>query len=239
MKRFLLSVLSTLALLSLNGQRGQASQIPSWGYNFAVTPNSISGTPSGSGAIQFSGYSNVHVAGSNDVFLADFRIVRPNETTSPIFSGIRWTGSLTLSDAYGVSKALAFKSIVNGTFASTAGWLNLDIKPLQPLSTTLPSGWSRATDPNGQKEYVWKSPGGNLYTVDPYVVILGLDYPPGPKGDNIGFGGVNADVQVNNNVNNTTGTPEPSTLVLSCFALGIAGLASRCQWRRVLATQLG
>jgi hypothetical protein len=231
MKWIFLSMISTLTLLGLAGSDAQASQIP-WSYSFTTSPLFVNGTPSGSGTIQIIGSSKVNVDGSGEIFPATLNIVRPNASTSTTFNPTTWTSALTLSDASGVSKPLNFESTISGSF-SPAGWKTLVIAPLQLASSTLPSGWSSVTEADGQKEYIWKSPSGNLYNLTPYIVTFGLDGASSFE-DNITFGGINANVEVG-----TSATPEPSTLVLSCIGLGFAWLTLWCQRRRALATQLG
>jgi hypothetical protein len=245
MKWFFLLPIATLALLCLAGQRAQADQLtsaaPNWSYSFAITPKSIRATPSGSGAIQFDGTSNVKMDVNNaiQVGLGSLVISAVDSTIATIPRGQLWTGALTLSDTSGMSTPLTLQSTVSGTFSSSS--LDVVNTPLQLVSTKLPAGWSIDFASNGNTDYVWKSPRGNTYTVSrPDVYMI----PPPPGGvtsslHSIYHRYISTNIQVQESGNGATATPEPSALVLLCVGLGLAGLASWCQRRRALATQLG
>ena len=125
------------------------------------------------------------------------------------------------------------------------------------------AGWTSIMGSNGQvADYMWKASSGNTYTIP----VADLSFtPPGIPQTTTALsptqlnGAIAANVEVNagtptggtgtggtgtggtgtggTGTGGTASTPEPSSLVLSCFGLGFAGLVS---WRRrrSLAAQL-
>jgi PEP-CTERM motif-containing protein len=212
----------------------QASQLqnsgPNWSYSFTVAPSSIVNS---NVAINFYG-SEGQATGSSNVTLGQIQI-RIGDGATVVPSGSKWTGTLTLSDASGASTPLTFQSTLSGNLSS---W-NIVTSLLQPVSATLPAGWSNLYAPNGQREYVWKSSTGNEYSVTPEKVVIVGGLPSAAQGGSpISIGGyvftanpnaagsIVADVQVSPR----SGTPEPSSLALA--GLGALGLATRLGWGR-------
>jgi hypothetical protein len=232
MKWIFLSMVSTLALLCLAGPDAQAEQLtatPSWSYSFAITPNSISSKPSGNGTIQFYGSSNVEMNSNyvKDALLGTMDLVGATPITARIPNGSIWMGTLTVSDAFGMSKPLTLMSTFAGASPSSP-WSNLNTSILQAASTTLPTGWSVVAGSYGENGYAWTSLGGNTYTFT--LGGIGAGGSPPAFSDPNTLEAFIATVQVDEKI--PSATPEPSTLVLSFFGLGIAGLASWRQRRR-------
>lgn len=234
MKWIFLSLVSTLALLGLAGPQAQASQIP-WSYSFAITPNAIANSDV---KVNFYGSDGI---GNSTLTLGQIQLRESPSTSAVIIpSGSVWTGTLSLSDASGLSKPLTFRSTLSGTLSP---FWNIVSTPLQSTSSILPAGWSMRSEQNGLMGYVWKSPAGNVYTVTPENIEFVGGLPSAAQGEFTlnpnAAGTIIADVQVQEDNINPTTTPEPSTLVLSCIGLGFAGIASWFQRRRALPTQLG
>jgi hypothetical protein len=165
------------------------------------------------------------------------------------------TGSITLSGSLGGYNGTS-PSFSAGSATNPAGFSNItSLSPLALSNAVAPAGTSWSTTGSGSSlAYVWTdSKTGNTFSIP--VVDLGIT-PPGPPvplssatsttvPQKALVGSISAYVVVNGSsapppppppsggtgtgTGTTSGVPEPSTLVLSCFGLSFAGLAS---WRK-------
>jgi hypothetical protein len=178
---------------------------------------------------------------------------------SAVLASNGWSGQLTLHDGSSsatLTMSGSFTGPMTGTTGTPATFsgsnANVYFNPAS-LSITPGAGWSTVMGSNGQiADYVWKSAAGNTYTIP----VADLSFtPPGIPQSSTTLsptqlnGAIAATIEVNAGSGGGTippggggnppppppggghgaSTPEPSTLVLSCFGLGFAGLAS---WRR-------
>jgi hypothetical protein len=221
MKRSLLAIALAAGLLCLGGTPAWASPSPppdvSWSYNFTPSQPLIH-SDTGNGTVSFSNEPTHNAINSSDVVVTNLKVSSTAPNTSPdsfTSSGGKWSVSLQLTDtASGQSTTMTFTGQLGGTFSQS----NANITNTFTGSTT--QSW---TDPQN----------GNKFTVS----LIGFT-PPGPPSSS-NAGSIAAYVQVtpggSSGGGTTSGTPEPSTLVLSLLGLGFAGLTSWRKGRRSLA----
>jgi hypothetical protein len=217
MKRSLLAIALAIGLLSLGGAPARAdSTTPqvSWTYNF--TPGqSFLASNTGSGTVSFTNEPTKSATNTSDVVVTNLRVSSTASTTTPdsFTSGGAWKVSLVLTDsASGKTDTMTFTGKLSGTFSASN---------------------SNITNTFTGKTSYTVNLGGNTYTVS----LVGYTPPGPPTASNAGS--IAAFVQVTPNGHTSGGgTPEPSTLVLSCLGLGFAGLASWRKRRRSLAAVL-
>ncbi|HTU19174.1 MAG TPA: PEP-CTERM sorting domain-containing protein [Gemmataceae bacterium] len=228
MKRSLLAIASAVALLCLGGTPAEASQATAdvgWTYNFTPSQSFISANAPGSGTVSFTNEPTKSATNSSDVVVTNLRVSSTATPDSPdTLSGNNgaWKVGLTITDAAsGASDTMTFSGILSGTFSASNS----------NLTNTF----------TGTTSYSWLAPAApGTNTRDLYTVTLTGFTPPGPPSAS-NAGSISAYVQVTPEVGTSgtgPGTPEPSTLVLSCLGLGFAGLASWRKRRRSLAALL-
>lgn len=220
MKRSLLVIASAAGLLCLADERAWAdasSAQVGWTYNFTPSQSFVS-SDSGSGTVSFTNEPTKSATNSSDVVVTNLRVSSTASPTSPdtLTTSGAWKVSLTLTDsASGASDTVSFTGKLGGTFSSSN---------------------SNVTDTfTGKTSFTWKAPNGNTYMVS----LIGYTPPGPPTASNAGS--ISAFVQVTpagSGGGHTSGTPEPSTMVLSCLGLGFAGLATWRKRRRSLAAML-
>jgi hypothetical protein len=224
MKRSHLAIVAAIGLLSLAGTPAWASPTPTpqvgWTYNFTPSQSFLSGSPGGT--VSFTNESQKTATNSSNVVVTNLRVTSTASPTSPDVlnsSNGSWQVSLKLTDnASGNSDTMNFTGKLTGTFSQS--------------NANIGNAFT------GTQSYTWTAPGsGNIYKVS----LVGYT-PPGPPTD-ANAGSIAAYVQVTPGSNGGGhtgggGTPEPSTMVLSCLGLGFAGLASWRKRRRSLAAML-
>jgi hypothetical protein len=222
MKRSLLAIASAAGLVCLGGTPAWASPSPTpdvgWTYNF--TPNQpFLSSNTGNGTVSFTNEPTKNASNSSDVVVTNLKVSSTASSASPdsfIGTGGAWSIGLKLTDATsGASTNMTFTGQLGGTWTATSA----------NVTNTF----------TGNQSYTWTAPDGNKYTVS----LVGYTPPGPPTASNAGS--IAAFVQVtpgSSGGGNTSGTPEPSTLVLSCLGLGFAGLTSWRKRRRSLAAML-
>ncbi len=265
MKRFFQLTGWSVGLLCLAGAAAQASPTtttPQWSYSFNVSPESqVLSTVGNNGSLAFTGAQNVSASGSSVVTLATLQLSSSSAAPdSAVLANNNWSGVLTIHDAASTNSASLTLSgsftgpMINGqpspaTFSQNNA--NVYFNP-NSLKIAPGAGWSTVMGSNGQvADYVWKA-GSNSYTIpvsDFSFTPPGIPQSANPQlGSTQLNGAIAATIEVNvgttggggsggNGNGHGASTPEPSTLLMSCFGLGFAGLAS---WRRRrnLAAQL-
>jgi hypothetical protein len=220
MKRSLLAIASAVGLLCLTGTPAWATPTPppqvQWTYNFTPSQPFVSANAPGSGTVSFTNEPTKGASNSSDVVVSNLRDSSTATATNPdsFGSGAAWKVGLTLTDtASGASTTMYFTGKLGGTFSASN---------------------SNITDTfTGKTSYTWTAPSGNQYT----VTLTGYTPPGPPTASNAGS--ISAHVTVTPAGGTISGgTPEPSTLVLSCLGLGFAGLGAWRKRRRSLAAVL-
>jgi hypothetical protein len=224
MKRPLLVFASAAGLLCLAGSPARASQTQAtpiaWSYNFTPSQSFVSADASATnqtpGTVTFTNGLSQSASGNSDVVVTNLRTSSTAPVSSPdtLTSNGAYSVSMTLTDAAsGQSSTLTFTGKLGGSFSSVNSNVTNTFTGQTTDTVTL---------------------GGNTYT----VAMTGYT-PPGPPTAN-NAGSISAHVTVTSNLGSGTGasTPEPSTLVLSCLGLTLAGAASWRKRRRTLASVL-
>ncbi len=220
MKRPLLFFASAAGLLCLAGSQVQASptQAPAiqWSYNFSPSQSFVSADAPGTGTVTFTNGLTQSASGNSDVVVTNLRTSSTAPVSSPdtLNTNGAYSVSMTVTDApSGQSATLTFTGKLGGNFSSVNSNVTNTFTGQTTDSVIL---------------------GDNTYT----VAMTGYT-PPGPPTAN-NAGSISAHVTVASNLGNGTGasTPEPSTLVLSCLGLSLAGAVSWRKRRRTLASVL-
>lgn len=220
MKRSLLATALTAALLCLGGTPAWATQVTvsdvGWTYNFTPSQSFVSADSPGSGTVSFTNEPTKTATNSSDVVVTNLRVSSTATADSPdtLSKNGAWKVGLTLSDsATGQSTTMSFTGQLSGTFSAA--------------NSNITNAFT------GQTSYTWTASNGDQFKVS----LVGFTPPGPPSASNAGS--IAAFVQVTGGAHiGNTGTPEPSTLVLSCLGLGVAGLASWRKRRRSLAALL-
>lgn len=225
MNRSLLTIASTAVLLCLGGAPARAGTISTpevqWNYNFTPSQSFVSADAPGSGTVSFTNEPTKSAANSSDVVVTNLKDSSTATATNPdtFNSSGAWKVGLTLTDpasgnGANASQTFYFTGKLGGTFSAT--------------NSNITNAFT------GQTSYTWVAPSG-----DTYAVSLNGYTPPGPpSASNAGSISAHITVTPPTGTGTTSGTPEPSTLVLSCLGLGFAGLASWRKRRRSLAAML-
>lgn len=226
MKRSLLATALTAALLCLGGAPAWATQVTasdvSWSYNFTPSQSFVSADSPGSGTVSFTNEPTKSATNSSDVVVSNLRVSSTATPDSPdmLSKNGAWSVSLTIKDgASGATDTMTFGGKLSGSFSASNSNITNQF--------------------TGQTSFTWLAPAApGSTTRDQFVVTLTGYTPPGPPSAS-NAGSISAHVQVTPQVGTSgTGTPEPSTLVLSCLGLSFAGLASWRKRRRSLAALL-
>lgn len=225
MKRFLLVIASAAGALCLGITPAWATPTATpevqWSYNFTPSQSFVSADAPGSGTVSFTNEPTKNATNSSDVVVTNLRDSSTATASSPdtLNTNGGWKIGFQLTDASSTganatSPMMYFTGKLSGTFSSSN---------------------SNITDTfTGQTSYTWTAPSGNQYT----VALTGYTPPGPPTASNAGS--ISAHVTVGPHISGGggTGTPEPSSLVLSCLGLGFAGLASWRKRRRSLSAML-
>lgn len=221
MKRSLLATALTAALLCLGGTPAWAGQVTAtpdvgWSYNFTPSQSFVSADSPGSGTVSFTNEPTKTATNSSDVVVTNLRVSSTAMADSPdsLSKNGAWKVGLTLTDsATGQSTTMNFSGQLSGTFSAA--------------NSNITNAFT------GQTSYTWTANNGDQFKVS----LVGFTPPGPPSASNAGS--IAAFVQVTPGVHTGgTGTPEPSTLVLSGLGLSFAGLASWRKRRRSLAALL-
>jgi hypothetical protein len=220
MKRPLLFFALAAGLLCLAGSQARASQTQTpaiqWSYNFTPSQSFVSADSPGTGTVTFTNGLTQSASGNSDVVVTNLRTSSTALISSPetLTSNGAYSVSMMLKDATsGQTATLTFTGKLGGNFSSVNSNVTNTFTGQSTETVTL---------------------GGNTYTVG----LTGYT-PPGPPTAN-NAGSISAHVTVSSNLGNGTGAsaPEPSTMVLSCLGLTLAGAASWRKRRRTLASVL-
>jgi hypothetical protein len=221
MKRSLLFFASAAGLLCLAGSQARASQTQTppiaWSYNFTPTQSFVSANSPGTGTVTFTNGPTQGASGNSDVVVTNLRTSSTASLSAP--------DSLTSSGAYSISMMLKDTASGQSTTLMFTGKLGGSFSSLNANVTNMFTGKSTDT----------VNLGGNTYTVS----MTGYT-PPGPPTAN-NAGSISAHVTVaptNGTGHGAGGAPEPSSLVLSCLGLTLAGAASWRKRRRTPASLL-
>lgn len=227
MKRSLLAFAAAAALLCLRGTPAWATPITTttdvgWSYNFTPSQSFVSADSPGSGTVSFTNEPTKSATNSSDVVVTNLRVSSTAMADSPdtLNSSGAWKVGLTVTDAAsGASNTMMFSGKLSGTFSAANS----------NISNTF----------TGTTSYTWLAPAApGTKTRDQYTVTLTGYTPPGPPSAS-NAGSISAHITVTPEGGTSgTGTPEPSTLVLSVLGLGFAGVASWRKRRRSLAAML-
>jgi hypothetical protein len=221
MKRPLLFFASAAGLFCLAGTPAHASQTQApaiqWSYNFTPSQSFVSADSPGTGTVTFTNGLSQSASGNSDVVVTNLRTSSTAPVGAPdtLTSNGAYSVSMTLTDsASGQSATLTFTGKLGGNFSS--------------VNSNVTNAFTGQTSDTVQL-------GGNTYT----VAMTGYT-PPGPPTAN-NAGSISAHVTVtsgNGDGHGAGNSPEPSTLVLSCLGLTVAGAASWRKRRRTLASLL-
>ncbi len=221
MKRSLLATALTAALLCLGGTPAWATQVTvsdvGWTYNFTPSQSFISADPPGSGTVSFTNEPTKSATNSSDVVVTNLRVSSTATADNPdtLNTNGAWKATLTLTDsATGQSNTMTFGGKLSGTFSATNSNITNQF--------------------TGQTSYSWTASNGDQFKVS----LVGYTPPGPPTASNAGSIAAFVQVTPQGHTSGGGGTPEPSTLVLSCLGLGFAGLASWRKRRRSLAALL-
>ena len=218
MKRSLLAIALAVGFLSMGGAPAWAdSTTPQiqWTYNFTPSQSFVASN-TGSGTVSFTNEPTKSATNTSDVVVTNLRVSSTASTTSPdsLTTGGAWKTPLVLTDsASGQSSTMMFTGKLSGTWSASNSNLMNTFTGKTSYTVTL---------------------GGNTYTVS----LVGYTPPGPPTASNAGSIAAFVQVTPANGGGHQAGTPEPSTLVLSCLGLGFAGLASWRKRRRSLAAML-
>ncbi len=221
MKCSLVAIVSAAALLCLGGTpawAGQGTTDVNWTYNFTPGQASVASN-TGTGTVTFTNEPTKAATNSSDVVVTNLRVnsIAPAATPDSFTSGGAWKVGLQLTDtSSGDSTIMTFSGKLGGTWSSNNS----------NVTNTF----------TGTTSYTWTDPKNG----DKFVVSLVGYTPPGPPTAS-NAGSIAAFVQVtpgNTGGGHGSGTPEPSTLVLSFLGLGFTGLTTWRNRRRSLATML-
>jgi hypothetical protein len=219
MKRSLLAFASAAGLLCLASTPAWADATSTqvgWNYNFTPGQSFVS-SDSGSGTVSFTNEPTKGATNTSDVVVTNLRVSSTASPSSPdtLTTSGAWKVSLTITDSSsGQSDTMSFSGKLGGNFSASNS----------NVTNTF----------TGQTSYTWKAQNGNTYTVS----LVGYTPPGPPTASNAGSISAFVSVTPANGGGHTSGTPEPSTLVLSCLGFGFAGLASWRKRRRSLAAML-
>ncbi len=202
-----LFALSATALL-FAAASAQTAQVE-WTYNWSRQPvDIISSDVSGTSRISLTDEPLGDADGNSDIVATNLRTFSDAPNTNPnVFTdaGYRLTLRLT-DDTSGESGTLNFDGTVSGTLSRNRA--NISNSFVGPTTGELTLG-------------------GNVYSV-----TIGPYSPPGPPGIQ-NAGSIAATVTVRPvDDDDTTNTPEPSAMLLSCLGLSVLGMASWRKWRR-------
>jgi hypothetical protein len=223
MKRFLVFFASTAGLLCLAGPQARADLIPApnaqWSYNFTPSQTFVSAAAPGTGTVSFTNEPTKSATGSSDVVITNLKV----SSTAPA------TGGDTFGTNGGAWKVgLVLTDTASGTNSGTLWFTG-------KLGGNFSSSNSNVTDTfTGKTSYTWTANNGNVYTVS----LTGYTPPGPPTASNSGSISAHVTVQMPGDNGHTSGTPEPSSLVLSSLGLMFAGAASWRKRRRSLAALL-
>jgi hypothetical protein len=210
---------AALTVLLILVAPSHASFVP-WSYNWTRSPIAVSSDSPGSGGISLTDEPLGHASGSSDVVATNLRTFSSATRSSPDhFTNAKYSLTLFLQDDNsGQHTTLTFTGVFNGTLTASNSNITTVFGPNSSQSVVL---------------------GGHTYNV-----ALGSYAPPGPPSA-VNAGSITAHVGVDEPPDSgggggggggggtpPSGTPEPSTLLLSC--LGLSCLAARA-WRKRLA----
>jgi PEP-CTERM motif len=222
MKRSLLAIAFAVGLLVLGGTPAWAGSSTAsdvgWTYSFTPGQNFVSADSPGSGTVSFTSEPTKTATNSSDVVVTNLRVssTASPDTPDTLNSNGAWSVSLKLTDTgTGLTDTMNFSGKLGGTFSAANS--NITNTFNSPTSYT----WTAGTN-------------GNVYMVS----LVGYTPPGPPTASNAGSISAFVQVTAGNGNGHSSGTPEPSTLVLSCLGLGFAGLASWRKRRRSLAAVL-
>jgi hypothetical protein len=218
-KRSLFAIAWAAGLLCLASTPAWAGPSPayvSWNYNFTPSQSYVSADAPGTGSVSFTNEPSVqNVINSSDVVVTNLRVSSTASSGSPdtLNTNGAWSATMQLTDnnAGGATDTMTFSGKLGGTFAKNSA----------NVTNTF----------TGQTTQSWTAPNGDSFTVS----MVGYTPPGPPTATNAGS--IAAFVSVSPGVT-TSGTPEPSTLMLSVLGLGFAGLTSWRKRRRSLAAML-
>jgi len=211
MKR-LLSLLALAVVLVANGTASADPSPPSWTYQWTPSPAAITGDPPFSGGVTFTTMAApITAAGTSDIVATNLLLFGSATAANPdhFTDGGGYSLTVHIVDvASGQDGFATFAGKLTGTFSAQSSNLTNDI-----LDTV--------ANPQTQVLFL----GDNKYTVtmpDNYYS------PPGPVG--LGsLGSIGARVVVEGSDGQVAETPEPTSLLLSCMGLTLAGAAA---WRK-------
>jgi hypothetical protein len=212
MKRTLLFFASTVGLLALTGPQASASQSSTpevqWTYSFTPSQPFVQADSPGTGTVLFTSEPNNKATNTSDVVATNLHVssTAPNSSPDKLDSNGAWSINMKLTDsASGNSTNFSFGGKLGGTFSATNS----------KVTNTFTDQLQKWTDPK---------------TGDEFTVKLSSYTPPGPPTDT-NAGGITAlvSVKAGDGVISGGSNPEPSTIVLSCLGLSLAGFST---WRK-------
>lgn len=195
--RFLPGLLypAAIALVLSAGEAARADLVH-WSYEWERSPLAVA---AGTGGVGFTNEQLAHAVGSSDVVASNLKVFSSAPASNPDqLANNPYTLTLTLTDD--ASKAFAslkFTGVLNGTFSSASAAVTNTFTGQTTQKVTL---------------------GGNTFTVS--LSPNGFAPPGPPSSSNVGSLSAHVEVKAGSTGGGSTGTPEPSTMVLAgCGAL--------------------
>jgi len=233
MKRLLVLSAPALALLLFAGSSVRAEMIPNlkakWGYDFGPEDGFINSDSPGTGGVSLSNEHGATAQGPSDIVVTNIKVVPGGFEGEQDFNvGGQYEVALTLKDLESgqASDPLVFTGKFGGSFTDSS---------------------ANVTNTFGVSTFD-RDLGANHYKVS----LTGF-IPPGPPGSSR-IAGISAHVDVTTLASQADGSgdgsvdgsgdgtgggtnlvPEPSSMLLSCLGLSLAGITSWRRKRRVLA----
>jgi hypothetical protein len=202
MKRSTPFVATALALLC--GAPAARADLIAWSYNWDRSPVSVA-SDSGNGSVALTNEPTKDATGSSDTVATNLKAssLAPASAPDTLTTGGNYALTLTLTDkASGQSGAVTFTGKLSGTFSKDSA--NITNAFSGALTQVLSLG------------------------VNTYTVTIGPYSPPGPPSAS-NFGSIAAHVDIQGGVVTGEKSPEPSTMLLSCLGVSLAGAAG---WRK-------
>ena len=205
-KKHSLPACAGIALALLIATNAPARADISWDYNWTPSTTQVNANSGGPGYLTLTNEPGGSNTGNSNTVITNIQAVSTAPSSNPAtFNNVPVSFALQLTDsASKATDSLSFSGAFNGYITANSAYVQLGFSSPTSATVTL---------------------GGNTY-----AVMVGTYTPPGPPGA-VNAGSLNAFVTVTpvNGGGHTSGTPEPSSMILACLAFPFVGL---CGWRK-------